>query len=228
MPGTHSFSVPAGQTSGKYLYAHNNSTPLSLGTFGAGLSAFTALNNLPATYFPPPAFSIFDTFQPLSAYIIINSQTINIVNNDTGVFPATYVLRPGLNMVTVDRNALSTYITDAFIINGVDQKNKIRSIYGTYDGTDDNANKAPAQAGLRFAVYGTFLPDLPFGVQNSITTFKPGSSYLVSMKDGETITFQYARRNQYIITDAGNTPPTGPNNIICCENGDRLTTGVEG
>lgn len=263
--------VPAGKTSGKYLYSHNNSTSLALNTFGAAVSGFTVIGTNPATYFPG-ALNLFDTLQPLSAYILLNSDTITINNDNTQVFPATYTLRPGLNMVTVDRNALSALFTDIFketvtagnFVTGqtytivtvgstnftaigassntvgvqfvatgpgsgngtalTDNINKIRIIYGTYDGTDPGV---PVIPGNRFNIYGVYTPDAGLGGA-LITSFQPGSAYLVSMKSGQTITFQYARKNQYIITDSGNTPPTGPGFIITTESGDRLTTGQEG
>ena len=222
MPAVN-FSLPTNNPNakaGRYYYTHNNATSLSLLTFGDALTAFTTLNNTIISYLPGNPLQLFTTFEPGSAYIINNSALITIQNDNSLVFPATYTLTPGLNFVTVDQNALSAAFTDIF---GVENLNKIRVIYGTYDGTDDGAVKNPS---LYFNQNGVFNPVNQLG--NLITSFKPGSSYLVVMKAGQTITFQYARKNQYIITDSGNTHPTGPGYIICCENGDRLTTGTEG
>lgn len=232
MPAVN-LSLPANNPSanfGSYFYSHNNasSTPLNIGgnaqnpTYGATLTAFAIVNYSIAPYVPYNNFNLFDNLSPLSGYLIQTSGSISINNDNTQVFPATYVLRPGLNWVTVDRNALSTTFSDIF---GATNLSKIRAIYGGYDGSDDGAIKSPV---LYNQFPQTYLPDAGPLAPQFITSFKPGSSYLVAMKEGQTITFQYARKNQYIITDSGNTAPTGPGYIICCENGDRLTTGVEG
>jgi hypothetical protein len=223
---TVSFKPYKSNTTGVFFYGHAGSANVNLLTYGSKLSSVTTVVSYgQAQYIPGDEFPAFTNMVPNSAYSIFQGEgVVDITTDYSNVFPTTWRVKPGFNMITIDRNAVNLAIsaTPITYLNTI-------VVLGTVDGTDPT--DIAVADGLKFLNAGFYSPPLPGDSisPNQITVFRPGSSYLISVKSGATpFDITYQRRSQYIITNANNTAPTGPGFIITCENGDRLTTGVVG
>lgn len=209
-------NVPAGKPYGLYFYGHTGTNTVSLPTLDASLSAaYTTAAYGIAGYIPGDEFPQFTSISSLSGYILRVKGSTTITSTGDAVFPATVTCRPGLNFVVIDTNAVD------FAISSVCNTTNTRVVYGTYDGSDQVGGGTPSNY---FFSYGLNIPGDAFA--QSITTFRAGSAYIIDVKPGQTVNINYVRKSQYIITDSGT--PSYPGFIICCENGDRLTTGAQG
>jgi len=217
-------SAPGGVTQASYFYGHLGDNNVDLTTLNSTLcGVYTALAYGIASYIPFDNFPLFTTAKPLSSYFFQVGGTTNVpINKPTNVnpvvMPSSYTLKAGFNFICLDPNSLSAKFVDL----GLTTTN-IDIIYTTADGNRPAGDEDFTAAALRYVGLASWQPGI---IGNTITSFQPGSAYLIVAKQQTTLNFQ--RRLQYIITDSGNTAPTGPNYILTCENGDRLTTGVSG
>ena len=228
---TISFKPYGSRDTGTFFYGHAGSTNVDLTTLNSGLcGVFTAFAYGVAQYVPLDEFPLFTNMTPNSAYLLFVKGTTTFSSNESNVFPTTYTIKPGVNFIAIDRNAIALPMSATPM-----STTNTDVVYGTFDATDfRNLASEPGYEALKFLNVGVFTPDIvpnaPMGnFANSISLFRPGSAYLIAVKQGATpFNITYQRKAQYIITDTGNTAPTGPGFIITCENGDRLTTGVSG
>lgn len=228
---TISFKPYGARNTGTFFYGHAGSTNINLTTLNSGLcGVFTAFAFGVAQYTPFDQFPLFTNMTPNSAYLLFVKGTTTFSSDESNVFPTTYTVKPGVNFIAIDKNAIALPMSATPMTTS-----NTDVVYGTFDATDfRNLASEPSYEALKFLNVGIFTPDIvpntPMGnFSNTITLFRPGSAYLIAVKAGAApFNITYLRKSQYIITNAGNTAPTGPGFIITCENGDRLTTGVVG
>jgi len=218
-----------GQLTNTYFYGHAGDNTVAFNTYNNTLcGAYTAFAYGVASYIPYDLFPLFTNMVPQSAYLLYISNQSNVVipvnkktnGDNTITFPSSYTIRPGYNFITMDPNSLSGTIASF----GVTSTNT-DIIYGTADGIKYVGDEANLVDGLRYQLTATYNPAGAINT-NFFTSFQPGSAYLIVAK--QTYTINITRRAQYIITDSGNTAPTGPGYILTTESGNRITTGVSG
>lgn len=193
------------------LYFHNASASVAMNTFNSALCSITtpAANHTGTDFYRPGSiFSTITNFVPGSAYLISARGQFTIPQQ--GIYETTGVwsIKRYNTYIPIDNNADVTPLSS---LPAADLA-KIIYVYTSILSSCDSPN--PTR-------WRQFIPGSIFNTWEA-TNMQPGSAYFFYTSGDFTLTVN--RANQYIVTDASNTSPTGPGYNLTANNGDRLIT----